>query len=157
MKVSHVMTSPAVTVYEDDRIVTAARLMEEYRIGSVIVVDDDEQPVGIVTDRDIVARGIAYDVPLRAPVTEIMSHRLFVIYEDEEVGLASYFMGAKQVKRLVVLDNQNRLAGVLSLGDIATTEYNEHAVGETVARITYPYSDWGDHPHFGTEVDDFRL
>ena len=157
MRVSSIMSTPAVSVYEDDRIITAAQLMEEYLVGSVVVVDEYDRAVGMVTDRDIVARGIAYEVPLWAPVSEIMSTRLFVMHEDEEVSLAAYFMGAKQVKRLIILDDDDRLQGVLSLGDIANTEYYEQGVGETVSRISYPYTDFESNPHYGTEVDDFRL
>lgn len=156
MKVRMIMSQP-VTVTADTPIFYAAQLMEEHRIGTVVVVDEYEKAIGILTDRDIVCRGVAYDVPLDDPVSEIMSKRLYVIYDDDDVNVAAFFMGAKQVRRLIVLDRYQNLVGILSIGDIAKTEYYEHSIGETMTRISYPYSDWMNHPHYGVEVDDFRL
>lgn len=157
MLVRELMTSPVVTLREDDRISSAAKLMEKYRIGSIVVVDEDHRAIGIVTDRDIVCRGLAYDLELDEPVSEIMTERLYVVFEDDDVAVATYFMGAKQVKRIIVVDEDYALKGLISLGDIARTEYNEFGTEEALERISYPYTDYISNPHYGVEVDDFRL
>lgn len=156
MKVKLIMSHP-ITVSPNTPIYQAAQLMEEHRIGTVIVTDKQKKAIGIVTDRDIVVRGIAYGYSMDDPIKTIMSKRLFVMYEDEDVTTAAFYMGMKQVRRMIVLDRNHELIGIVSLGDIAKTEYYEHSVASALTRISYPYSDWMNHPHFGVEVDDFRL
>lgn len=156
MKIKFIMSQP-VTVNPDTPIFKAAKKMEEERIGTVIVTDKHKKAIGIVTDRDIVVRGIAYGYSIDEPVKTIMSKRLFVIYEDDVVSTAAFFMGMKQVRRLIVVDRDQNLKGIISLGDIAKMSGFEHQVSTALTQISYPYSDWMNHPHYGVEVDDFRL
>lgn len=157
MLVKHYMTTPAIALGPEDDLLTAAKQMETYKIGAIVVVDDTNRPIGMVTDRDIITRGIAYDLPLTTPLKEVMSKRLYVIKPEESITLATMFMGAKQVKRLIVIDDDYQLVGVLSLGDLAQKEYHAEALGETLIRISYPYTDWINNPHYGVQVDEFRL
>lgn len=156
MKVRFIMSTP-ITVTPDTPIFKAAQLMEEERIGTVIVVDKNKKAIGIITDRDIVTRGIAYGYSVHEPVQTIMSKRLYVIDENDDLSTALFHMSFKQVRRLIVLNQNKELTGIISLGDIAKTEYFELGVGQALTRISYPYSDWMNHPHYGVEVDDFRL
>lgn len=156
MKVKLIMSTPII-LKPQAPLYKAAQMMADEGIGSVIITDEKNNAIGIVTDRDIVTRGIAYGYSVHEPVKTIMSKRLHTINENESVSMALFLMAMHQVRRLVVVDDYSKLAGVVSLGDIAKTERFDLAVGQTLTRISFPYSDWMNHPHFGVEVDDFRL
>ena len=134
MNVSEVMTAQVVTARPGSTIAQVAKTMAEIETGAVPVTDDS-RVVGLITDRDIVIRVVAEGMPLDTPVSEVMSEGVETCREDDNVADAAAKMGARQIRRLVVLNAQGRLAGILSLGDIAI-DYGAKAVGKTLEEIS---------------------
>jgi CBS domain-containing protein len=119
MKVSQIMTARARCIAADNTLVEAAGLMRQLDVGALPVCDLDRL-IGMVTDRDIVLRGVADGRDANsATVSEVMSQGAFHIYADQSVEEAAELMEDKQVRRLPVLDRQKRLVGIVSLGDLA--------------------------------------
>lgn len=134
MNVSEVMTAQVVTATPRSTVREVARTMAEIETGAVPVVDDGKV-VGLITDRDIVLRVVAEGGGLDTPVSEVMTEGVETCREDDNVADASGQMAARQIRRLVVLNDQGRLAGILSLGDVAI-DYGAKAVGKTLEAIS---------------------
>ena len=116
--VREAMSSPVITVWENDSAADAAGVMKERGIGAVIVLGGESQPVGIVTERDLVYRVIAEGMsPGEIKVKEVMSSPLMTV--DPEVGLdkAMAMMSMKNVRRLGVV-YKGSLEGMISDKDI---------------------------------------
>ncbi|HKQ62795.1 MAG TPA: CBS domain-containing protein [Candidatus Polarisedimenticolaceae bacterium] len=127
------MNQPPVTCTVHDNLNTAAGLMWEHDCGVVPVVDD-RQLAGIITDRDICMAAFIQGKTLsEIPVVDIMSTEVCACHADETVEAAQRRMSEYQVRRMPVLDEDNRLIGVLSLNDIAR-EAAHAAEGEGVKR-----------------------
>jgi CBS domain-containing protein len=146
MKVGELMTHPVHTCSPDDTLHTAARLMWEHDCGSIPVVDRDGRVIAMLTDRDICMAAYTQGRPLSSvQVRSAMSRSLFSCSPDATVGDAESIMRASQVRRLPVIDAENRLVGIISLGDIARTAgvqrarrkkaVNYSEVGETLDAI----------------------
>jgi CBS domain-containing protein len=90
----------------------------------------------MITDRDIVVRAIAQGKdPRGMPVREVASRELVTVYADDDLSNALKKMASQQVRRLPVVDEENRLVGVLAQADVAL-EVKEKAVGEMVEEIS---------------------
>jgi CBS domain-containing protein len=134
-KVHEVMSDSPRCVTPDTTISEAAELMEEEDVGSLPVIDG-EHLAGMVTDRDIVIRAIAKGKdPRGMPVREVASRELFTIHANDDLSDALKLMAARQVRRLPVVDEENRLVGVLAQADVAIGA-REKAVGEMVEEIS---------------------
>ena len=134
MQVSEVMTAQVSTATPRTTVREVARTMAKVESGAVPVVDDGKV-VGLVTDRDIVLRVVAEGKGLDTPVGEVMSEDVATCREDDNVADAVGTMGARQIRRLVVLSDGGKLAGILSLGDVAI-DYGAKAVGKTLSDIS---------------------
>lgn len=134
MNVSEVMTAQVATATPRTTVAEVARTMAEVESGAVPVTDDGKV-VGLITDRDIVLRVVAEGMGLDTPVAEVMTEGVETCLEDDNVADASAKMGAKQIRRLVVLNADGKLAGILSLGDVAV-DYGAKAVGKTLGEIS---------------------
>jgi CBS domain-containing protein len=114
-----------------------AALMQTDDIGAIPVLDGDRL-VGTITDRDIAVRLVAKEKdPRGMPSREISSGKLVTVGPDQDLSDALHLMAQHQVRRLPVVDDQNRLAGVVSQADIAL-EAKDKSVGEMVAEISTP-------------------
>ncbi|MFJ7904697.1 CBS domain-containing protein [Streptomyces sp. NPDC096198] len=116
MKVSEVMTAPPVCVAPDATLVEVARLMAESAVGSVLVVEDGALH-GIVTDRDLVVRGLGGGLDARARADAIMSARVVTVEAVEDLEAAYRAFRRTGVRRLPVLD-AGRVVGVLAIDDL---------------------------------------
>jgi len=134
MKVREAMTAQVATATPTTTIAEVARTMAQIESGAVPVMDEGKV-VGLITDRDIVIRVIAKGGVLSSPVSEVMSDHIESCNEDDNVADAAAKMGAHQIRRLVVMNDQGGLAGILSLGDIAQ-DYGAKAVGKTLEEIS---------------------
>ncbi|NBR28300.1 MAG: CBS domain-containing protein [Betaproteobacteria bacterium] len=109
----------------DTTVQNAAKLMREYHVGSLVVVDvaaGGRRPVGIVTDRDIVVEVSALDLdPKVLTVGDIASPRLVTVFEGEGLQETLAIMCGECVRRLPVVDDDGNLAGILSYDDLLTT------------------------------------
>ena len=134
-RVRDVMTDRPRCVTLETPISEVAELMESEDIGSLPVLEGD-QLAGMITDRDIVVRAIAKGKdPRGMPVREVASRELVTVYADDDLSNALKKMASEQVRRLPVVDEDNRLVGVLSQADVAI-EAKEKTVGEMVEEIS---------------------
>jgi len=121
MLICEAMTRDVRTVRPDQSIQEAARLMSECDFGSLPVSENDRL-VGMVTDRDIAVRAVAAGKLPDAQVREIMSEDVKYCFEDEEIDSVAANMADVQLHRLVVLNKDKRLVGIVALADIAQCE-----------------------------------
>lgn len=119
MNVKDCMTKRVDRFEPDTPIGTIARTMEKDDIGAVLVNDGDRL-VGVVTDRDIVIRGLADQIGPDDPVSKVMSKKVLYCYEDDSIEDVAKNMAKNQVHRLAVLNKDKRLVGIVSLGDLST-------------------------------------
>jgi CBS domain-containing protein len=134
MLVSEVMTAQVATASPRTTLREVAQTMVKVETG-VVPVTDDGKVVGLVTDRDIVIRAVAEGLGLDTPIADIMSEGVETCVEGDTVADAAAKMGAHQIRRLVVLDDKGKLAGIVSLGDLAI-DYGAKAVGRTLEEIS---------------------
>jgi signal-transduction protein with cAMP-binding, CBS, and nucleotidyltransferase domain len=120
--VSEIMSEKEIVTAVADTGKTAqdvAQMMVKKRVGSVIIIDKKGHPIGIVTERDIVKRVCLKDVAAsRIKLEEIMSAPLISIMSYDSIDTASRIMGMNNIKRLAVLEEDNRIVGLLSVTDI---------------------------------------
>lgn len=136
-KVSDVMTARPRVVSPDTPVSQVAELMESEDIGAIPILDGD-QLAGMITDRDIVIRAVAKGKdPRGMPAREISSRDVVTVRPDSNLSEALELMAGHQVRRLPVVDEDNRLLGVVSQADIALGA-REKAVGEMVEEISKP-------------------
>lgn len=122
MQVHEVMTKNVKIVSPTETIDKAASLMGEIDCGALPVGENDRL-VGMITDRDITLRAVAKGkVPAQCTVREAMSPDIKYVFEDETTEAAAQNMSRLQVRRLPVLNRQQRLVGILALGDLAVKE-----------------------------------
>lgn len=118
MLISEVMSSSVGVVQPDTPLLVAARRMRDEDVGCLPVVDE-RRVVGMITDRDIVIRGVAQGLDAdRATVRDAMSTGAVACFLDQTVDEVRQMMVERQVNRLPVLDRRDRLVGLVSLGDI---------------------------------------
>ena len=120
MKLAEVMTRDVETIPPDASLQRAAQRMEELNVGALPVCDG-ARLVGVVTDRDITVRGVSVGASVSEDVVaDCMSAEPLYAFEDDSVEEALDRMRAAQVRRLMVIDRDKQLVGVVSLGDVAT-------------------------------------
>ncbi|MBS7742503.1 MULTISPECIES: CBS domain-containing protein [unclassified Chelatococcus] len=140
MRVSEVMTRDVRVASSDDTIQQAARIMAEIDAG-IVPVGDNDRLVGMLSDRDIAVRAVAQGKDPSTPIGEVMTRDIKYCFEDEDAEEVCQNLGDQQIRRIPVVDRAKRLVGILSLGDIATSN-GVSGVGETLAAISRP---GGDH------------
>ena len=126
MKVSEVMTTDVETVSADQTAREAASFMLRADAGSIPVCEGD-RVIGIITDRDIAVRGVAEGRGPDTPVSDLMSDGIICAREDEDISTVAQRMSDEQIRRLPVLDAEDRLCGIVSLGDLARETRGETA------------------------------
>jgi CBS domain-containing protein len=139
MKVKDVMTPGAECTQPTATVLEAAQRMRDLDVGVLPVCGDDDRLAGMITDRDITVRAVAgsYDVS-RAVVRDIMTPKVVYCFDDQDVREAAALMQENQVRRLVVLNRDKRLVGVLSLGDLAVIVHDDELAGHTLEAISEP-------------------
>ena len=134
MKISEVMTPNPRSVGPDDDIQVAARIMREEDAGSVPVVRDG-RVVGMVTDRDIVVRAVA-DGDFDCTISDIASDGVITADPEMSTAAGAQLMSEHQIRRLPVVDGDDRLVGIVSIGDLAVKEGRDARTGETLENIS---------------------
>ena len=134
MKVSDVMTPNPRTVQLSDTIEDAAKIMRDEDTGAVPVIEDD-RVVGMITDRDIVIRAVA-DGDFECTIDDIVSDDVVCATPEMTTAEAAELMGEHQIRRLPVVDDDDRLVGIVSIGDIAVKEGRDARTGETLENIS---------------------
>jgi CBS domain-containing protein len=140
MKVSEVMTRDVQTVRPDQPVQDAASFMLSADAGSIPVSDGDRL-IGMITDRDIAVRGVAKGYGPDTPVRELMTDDIVTARLDDDTDDIAARMSSAQVRRLPVIDDQERLCGIVSLGDL-TQKGSDSAAEQALEGVTEP---GGDH------------
>ncbi|MHC4250863.1 MAG: CBS domain-containing protein [Planctomycetota bacterium] len=136
MNIRDVMTGDVATVRQDVSLADASVLMKERDIG-LLPVTDGARAVGVVTDRDMVVRGLAAGKdPSRAPVFEVMSRPAASCGPDDSVEAAAQLMEVRGIRRLLVLGEGAKVIGIVSLGDIASRAGRSELAGAVLASVT---------------------
>jgi CBS-domain-containing membrane protein len=113
-----IMTPDPVGVYFDQTIRETARIMRDAQVGAVLVVSG-ESLTGVVTDRDLVVRGLAAGISPDDPVGSICSPKLVGVAADADVAHAKQLIIENAVRRLPVIDAEGQIVGMVSMGDLA--------------------------------------
>ena len=134
MNISQVMTKDVRVGSPDDTLQKAAQMMSDDDFGMLPIVDDNKL-VGMLSDRDITIRAVAKGFsPNEHFVSEIMTQDVEFIHQDKSVEDAAQMMSDYQIRRLPVVDNDEQLVGIVSLGDLAISD--DKAAGEALESIS---------------------
>ncbi len=136
MKVREAMTSEVQLCTPDDSLKDAAEAMMALNVGLLPVTDND-QLIGMITDRDIAVRGVARGRGPDAKVREVMTQDVKYCFDDQDLDEVAQNMGEIQVRRLPVVNKDKQLVGILALADIALSEPGEGA-SEALQQISQP-------------------
>ena len=134
MKVREVMTTGVECIAPDTTLQEAAMKMKKLDVGFLPVCQNDRL-VGTVTDRDIVIRGVTEGRSPSTHAQDVMTEDIFYCHDDEDVNACADYMREKEVRRLLVLNEDKRLVGVISLGDLSKVEGIQEVVGDTLKDI----------------------
>ena len=139
MKVRDIMTTSVASLSAEDTVVKAASIMKEHNVGSVPVCQGSNV-VGIITDRDITLKSVASGVNSNSQsVREVMSSNPVVGSPDMSLEDASRIMSEQQIRRLPIVENQ-KLVGVIALGDLAVEPKSDEKAGNALSSISQPTS-----------------
>lgn len=140
-KCSEVMTREPVCCEPGESLVQVAAKMKREDVGSVPVVDsqEDRKLVGIVTDRDIVVKVLANGSAIdRATVHDAMTADPVCCQEEDDVTKAVHLMSERQVRRMPIVDEAGRLSGIIAQADVATRVNRDQTTGALVEAISEP-------------------
>src|SRR5688572_12331812 len=131
MQLKDIMTPKPDCIRPDDTLQEAARRMRDLDVGPLPVCGDDDRLAGMITDRDITIRAVAEGKdPTTTRVREAMTEEIIYGFEDQDVQEAARTMQERQVRRLLVMNRDKRLVGIVSLGDLATESGDTRKSGE---------------------------
>ena len=134
MTIKELMTTPVISLRQEETADTAAKLLSRHNIGAAPVVDRDNRVVGMLTDRDLVLRCMAAGLdPGALPVSRIMTPGPVTALGSEDARTLAQRMGREQIRRVPVVED-GALTGIVSLADL--TRSNQHEASEALARIS---------------------
>lgn len=137
--IKELMTPHPQLIHPESTMHEAAKKMREFTCGCLIA-GIDEKPKGMLTDRDIVVWGLAEGLePDRATVSEIMTPGVITCYEDKSVEEAADLMADRDVRRLVVVNRQDKVVGVLSIADMVKCSDSD-VVNDNVIHHLFKYA-----------------
>jgi CBS domain-containing protein len=137
-QVSEVMTRGVRTMRPDDSLVQAAQAMDALDVGALPVCDG-ERLVGMLTDRDIVLRGVAQGrTPEQTRLAEVMTAEVDYCFDDDSLESVAERMQRAQIRRLPVVDHDKRLVGIVSLGDVAVKGDAPSDAAQALAGVSEP-------------------
>ncbi|MEW9050341.1 MAG: CBS domain-containing protein [Neobacillus sp.] len=135
-KIRDIMTESVESCTLLDNVYEVAVKMKELNVGAIPIVDENKL-VGMITDRDIVVRGVAEKHPGSTKVEDIMSSKLVTISPDATTQEAAKMMAEHQIRRLPVVEGDN-IVGIVSLGDFAIREKTDDQAKEALTEISEP-------------------
>jgi len=136
MKISDVMTRDVQTIRPDQTAREAASFMLSRDAGSIPVTEGD-RVIGMITDRDIAVRAVAKGRGPDTPVRDLMSNDIVCARMDDDTDDVASRMSDAQVRRLPVIDDEQRLCGIVSLGDLSR-QGDDSAADEALVGVTEP-------------------
>lgn len=135
MRIEEIMTADVETCMPESTLQEVASKMREINVGSIPICEEGRL-VGIVTDRDIVIRGLAEQIPSDAPISEILSAEVVTGTVDLTVEEAAELMAVHKIRRLPIVTNE-QVIGIVSLGDLAIRDVSaNHYAENTIIEIS---------------------
>jgi CBS domain-containing protein len=141
MRCREIMTRDVRTATREMTLREVAEMMRNGDMGAVPVVENG-QLVGIVTDRDIVVRCVSEGRDASTPISDAMTTEIFAVRPDDFVFEAVRLMGDKQVRRIPVISDDGKLAGIISMADVALETEDELEIAETLEEISSGSGFW---------------
>ena len=138
MKIKECMCNKVFSVQPEVQVTEVAKMMEQNHVGCIPVCDEEKYLSGIITDRDIVLRTIACGKnPDKTKASEIMTTKVWSCMQEEDISEAERMMSQHKIRRLPVCDQDNKLIGMLTIGNIAqkNSKSNETNIGNTMEKI----------------------
>lgn len=124
MKVKECMCNDVCCVKPDTKVSEVAKLMGQNHIGCIPVCDNNNCICGIVTDRDLILRAIACEKDVKnCPISDVMTTNVCTCEQDDDMTNAENKMAQNQIRRLPVCDSNNKVVGILTLGNL--TQHDE--------------------------------
>ena len=138
MKIKEILTYEPHCISPDATLVEAAEDMKTLDVG-ILPVCEDEELIGAVTDRDIAIRGVAEGRdPKTTTVREVMSRIVIYCFEDQDVKEAAELMGKNRIRRLPILNRQQHVIGIISLGDLVIRTGDSYMANRVLTRVSEP-------------------
>jgi CBS domain-containing protein len=137
MKLFEAMNKNVITVKKEVTILDVMRLMREKEIG-FLIIEEDNEAVGVITDRDIVL-SLSREISITTPINKIMKKYVITASEETELEKATDIMGYMQIRRLVVVNSENKIVGILSTTDLLSNPLTENLALDTLIEISYNF------------------
>ena len=138
MKVKEIMSTHVQSISSSAMVSEAAERMRIFDIGALPVLED-KKIVGMLTDRDIVIRAVAAGLdPKMTVIKDVFTPNILSCSQEDEIETAAKIMEDNQVRRLVVLGDDNAVVGMLSLGDLALNTSIDHLTWEILEKVCEP-------------------
>jgi CBS domain-containing protein len=138
-KCEEVMTKKTVCCLPNDKVAKAAQLMKSENIGAILVIEDQQTQklVGIVTDRDLALKIVAEERDAKSTKVEsIMSRNVVTCRAEDDMQKALDAMSEHQLRRIPVVDNNNKILGIIAQADVATRVNQPEKTAEVVKQIS---------------------
>ena len=132
-----IMTKDVATVTLKDNVYEVACKMRDWDVGLIPVVDEKNDVIGVITDRDIVIRGIAEKREGSAAIEQVMSRDIVLGRPDMTVDEAAKIMAKHQIRRLPVVEN-GKLVGIVAIADMAVRQAHHDEASEAIYEISQP-------------------
>lgn len=137
MNVIEVMTRAPACCTRETPLPEVARMMVDHNCGAIPVVDEDQHPIGVITDRDIVCRSIAIgDNPLEMTAGDVLTPECVTVRTDSTLEQCANVLEHNQIRRAIVVDERGRVVGIIAQADLARR--SEILAGEIVAAVSKP-------------------
>ena len=138
MQIKDIMTREVEVIHPDATLEEAAAKMEAFNVGSLPVCDG-ARVLGVITDRDITVRATAVGGdPTMTRTRDVMTTQVIYGFEDQDVTDAAQLMNEHQIRRLIVLNRDKRLVGIVALGDLAVDTGDEQLAGAKLKQVSEP-------------------
>ena len=161
MKCNEVMTKNPVCCLPNDNLVKVAQLMKNSDIGAIPIIENEETKmlVGILSDRDLVLKIVAEERdPQSTKVEDVMTRKVVTCQTDDDLEKALDLMTEHQLRRIPIIDSENRIIGIIAQADVATRLNQPEKTGEIVKEISQSKSKLLPHiPHGGNLVRVFLI
>jgi CBS domain-containing protein len=138
-KCKSVMSKNPVCCLPSDMVFKAAQEMKKANVGSIPVIENEQTKklVGIVTDRDLVLKVIAAGLDAKSTqVADVMTHKITTCREKDEIKKVVNAMAENQLRRIPVVDNENKIVGIISQSDVATRVGEPKKTGKLLKKIS---------------------
>ena len=138
MDIRSVMTANPATCGRDATLQDVAQLMKQNDCGEIPIVDDHRRPLGVITDRDIAVRAVAEGLdPRSTAVADYMTAPVATVREDGALEDVCRVMEQNQIRRVIVVDRQGSVAGIVAQADIALSG-RDSTTAEVVKQVSNP-------------------